>query len=203
MTYDPEKFMETTLRTLKDYVSANLNTSIYSVVMEFPGAIEDSEKLPMKKTIIHFELDDISSSPVGMGDNAFADNYDSVAQTIQPQYAQMHRMNFDVGVWASDRSGGTTARMRAKQQLEFLFGLNSGGIDRLRNFSDNGDGVIEIVSFSGGRFVQDTSENDTRLYRMVDCSLEVRVFSRTPLAIQTPIPTIESHTQNPGLTVIG
>jgi hypothetical protein len=203
VTYDPEKWMESTLRTLKDYATENFNTGIYSIVMEFPGAIVDNEKLPMKKTIIHFELDDVVSRPVGFGDGAFADNYDEVNHEITPQYATMHRLAFDVGVWASDRSGGTTARMRARQTLEFMFGMNAGGINRLRDFSDAGDGVIEIVGFSGGRFVLDTSANDTRLFRMVDCLLEVRVFSRTALAAQEPIPTIETISYNPDLTILG
>lgn len=203
MTYDPEHWMESTMRTLNDYAEANFNTEIYNVVMEFPGPMIDALTDPIKKTVIHFELDDLVSRPVGMGDNAFRDNYDAVAKTIQPQYATMHEMNFDVGIWASDASGGTTFRMRARQTLEFMFGMNSGGIDRLRKFSDNGDGVIEITSFSGGRFVPDTADGGFRLYRMIDGVLQVRVFSRTPLVIQEPIPTIEGHDQASGLNVLG
>src|SRR5438874_8777116 len=110
--YDPEKFLESTSRVLKDYVEANVNTRIYNVIMEFPGADIDSGQLPLQKTIIHFELDDIDSKPVGMGSGMFADNYDSVLQQITPQYASVHRLLWDVGIWASDRSGGTTSRMR-------------------------------------------------------------------------------------------
>lgn len=204
MTYDPEKWFETVSRTLKEYVEANINTRVYSVVMEFPGSIVDSEKLPMKKTLIHFELDALDSAPIGMGDNAFAENYDATDQTITPQYAAMQVFTYDVGVWASDASGGVTQRMRARQALEFLFGINNGGIERLREFSDGGDGMLEIVSFTGGRFVLDRSANDTRLYRMVDCQLVLRVYSRTPLEIQTPIPTIETQLQDQsGLSIIG
>lgn len=201
--YDPEKWFETTMRTLKDYVEANVNTRIYDVVMEFPGATVDSEKLPMKKSIIHFELDALDSGPLGFGDGSFRDNYNATDQTIQPQYAEMQVLTLDVGVWASDSSGGLTARMRARQSLEFLFGMNNGGIKRLQDFSDNGDGRIEILSFTGGRNIQDSNTNGIRLYRMVDCQLVVRVFSRTPISIQPPIPTLEDHTQDPNLQVLG
>lgn len=201
--YDPEHYLESTLRTLKDYAVANFNTQIYEVVMEFPGADMDAGKLPNKKTVIHFELDDDASEAVGFGSNAFENNYDPALQQITPQYATMHTLSFDVGIWASDASGGTTFRMRAKQTLEFMFGMNSGGIERLREFSDNGDGVLEIVGFTGGRFIPDTAENDVRLYRMVDCTLMIRVYSRTPIAIQQPIPTVEDHSQVPNVTIIG
>lgn len=202
MTYDPERYLESTARTLKDYARASFNTGIYDIMMEFPSAATLANKLPLKKTLVHFELDDIDSQPVGMGDGAFAHNYDEDTEQIFPQYAMRHILSWDVGVWASDRSGGTTSRMRARQILNFLFDINAGGIDRLRNFSDAGDGVIEIVSFSGGRFVQDTAANDVRMYRMVDCALDVRVFSRTPLPADG-FPTIQEFPQDPNITIIG
>ena len=196
--------METTLRVLKEYVQDNFNTRIYDIVMEFPGSIVDSGKMPLKKTIIHFELDALDSGPLGFGDGKFADNYDPVLQTITPQYATVNVLTFDVGVWASDKSGGTTMRARARQQLEFLFGVNAGGLTRLMEYSDGGDGGLEILSFSGGRFVLDTSAHDFRLYRMVDCQLILRVFSRTPIPADEPgQPTIEDVIQAPNLTIIG
>src|SRR5207253_1125216 len=118
--YDPEHWLETTVRALKDYMNANLNTRIYDVVMEFPGAIVDAEKMPIKKTIIHFEIDAIDSKPVGLGDNIFASNYDSGLHQNSPQTAERHMINFDVGIWASDRSGGLTSRLRARQTLSNL-----------------------------------------------------------------------------------
>lgn len=198
--YDPEKFFETTVRTLKEFVETNINTRIYDVVMEFPGAQLDSAKLPMKKAIIHFELDDHETKPVGFGDGMFRDNYDSDGREIFPQYASMQMFTFDVGVWSSDGAGGTTTRMRAKQYLNFLFDLNGG--PSLGDFSDNGDGRIEVLSFTGGRFVLDHA-NDVRLYRMVDCQLVLRVYSRTPLPPEG-IPSVESILQdNSGITIIG
>lgn len=200
--YDPEKFFESTFRTLKEYVQTNVNTRIYDIVMEFPGAQLDSAKLPMKKAIIHFELDDHETKPVGFGDGMFKDNYDSVGHEIFPQYASMHTFTIDVGIWASDGAGGVSTRMRAKQYLNFLFDTNNGGSKRLQDFSDNGDGRIEVLSFTGGRFVLDHA-NDVRLYRMVDCQLVLRVYSRTPIPADG-IPSVEAILQdNSGITIIG
>ncbi len=200
--YDPEKFFETTVRTLKEYVEANVNTRIYEVVMEFPGAQLDAGELPLTKGVIHFELDDQESKPVGFGSGMFRDNYNSTSHEIFPQYATVQTFTFDVGVWTSDGSGGTTTRMRAKQYLNFLFDMNNGGSKKFGDFSDNGDGRIEVLSFSGGRFVLDRA-NDVRLYRMVDCQLVLRVYSRTPLP-EDGIPSMESILQdNSGVTIIG
>lgn len=198
--YDPEKFLETTFRTLKEYVETRMNTRVFDVVMEFPGAQIDASEMPMKKSIIHFELDDHETKPVGFGSGMFRDNYDSTDHEIFPQYASIQTFTFDVGVWASDPSGGTSSRMRAKQYLNFIFDLNGGS--GLGDFSDNGDGRIEVLSFSGGRFVLDHA-NDVRLYRMVDCQLVLRVFSRTPLP-DAGIPSLETILQdNSGVTIIG
>lgn len=198
--YDPEKFLESTVRTIKEYVETYINTRIYEVVMEFPGALYDAGEMPMKKTVIHFELDDQEGKPVGFGDGMFADNYVAGVGNF-PQYAAVQLFTFDVGIWASDSSGGTTSRMRAKQYLSFLLDMNNGGAKKLGDFSDNGDGRIEVLSFSGGRFVLD-SANDVRLYRMVDCQLVVRVYSRTPIPSISE-PAIEEIDQAPNLTIIG
>jgi hypothetical protein len=202
MTYDPEDWLITTVRTLKSYVVDTINApKVYDVVMEFPGAQIDAEKLPISKTIIHFELDAVTELPVGFGDTPMVWNYNAAAFSVQPQWAHVHRMNFDVGIWASDKSGGTTQRMRARQWLTRLFQLPEGA-ERLRKYSDAGDGVIEVLSFSGGRFLQDTA-NDVRQYRMVDGTLEIRVYSRTPLDDSEVAPAIEEIDQAPGLTIIG
>jgi hypothetical protein len=197
--YDPEKWLETTLRGIKDYVTANLNTRIYEIVMEFPGPKLDDSKLPIRKSIIHFEIDDIVDRPVGLGDDPMEWNYD-VAGIVNPQWAAMHQINFDVGIWTSDDSGGTTARMRAKQELQRLFGFPP-SVNALRAATNGGDGCVEIIRYTGGSFTLDTI-NDVRMYRMVNGELDVRVFSRTPLS-DTPGPAIEEIVQSPGLTIIG
>lgn len=202
MTYDPESWLETTSRTIKQYVIDGLNApNVWDVVMQFPGADIDAQTQPISKTIIHFEIDDIVERPLGFGDAPHRDNYDAAAGTIQPQWASIHEINFDVGIWASDRSGGTTSRMRARQHLTRLFGIPQGLVS-LRNYSDNGDGVIELLRFSGGRDILDFS-NDVKLYRMVDASLDIRVFSRTPLADAAIETAIDEIVQAPNLTILG
>lgn len=195
----PEKWLETATRGIKDYVEANINTRIYDVRMEFPGADLDANKMPLRKSIIHFEIDDMIDAPIGLGDRPMVDNYNEVDETVNPQWAAMHRINFDVGIWSSDDSGGTTARMRGKQELQRLFGFPS-SIDALRAATDGGDGVVEILRYSGGTFTVDRI-NDVRVFRMVNGELEVRVFSRTPL--QEPVQAIEEIVQSSGLTILG
>lgn len=201
--YDPEEWLLSTIRTIKQYVIDGLAApNVYDVVMEFPGAALDLQKVPLTKTLIHFEIDDIPSSPLGFGDSPARDNYDSMNQQNQPQWAEIVEINFDVGVWASAKSGGITQRARARQSLGYLFGYPQ-GVENLRAYSDNGDGVIEIIRpLEGGHFAIDRI-NDVPVYRMVNCSLDVRVFSRTPLVQAPVVPTIEEIDQNPNLTIIG
>lgn len=200
--FDPEHWLETTVRGIKDYVTDNINTRIYDVRMEFPGSDLDSGKIkmPMRQTIIHFEIDDMPDRPIGFGDRPMVENYNVVDDTVNPQWAAMHMINFDVGIWASDDSGGTTQRMRAKQELQRLFGFPP-SIAALRAATDGGDGAVEILRYSGGNFTVDTI-NDVRVYRMVNGELEVRVFSRTPLS-DIPAPAITGIDQSPGLTILG
>jgi len=197
--FDPEHWMESANRCLKSYVESNINTRIYSVVMAFPAPQIAEIKMPLHKTLIHFEVDAIDDRVVGMGQNYFALNYDDVTKTVNPQEAREVHINFDVGVWSSDASGGLTARMRARQSLTLLFGGQLAK-QRLIDATDGGDGYLEILSFSGGRFVMDM-QNDFRLYRMVDCTLVLRIFSRTPLLPEGG-PTIEDIQQDPNLSIV-
>lgn len=202
MTYQAEDWLLSTYRTLKSYVIDTINApNVYDVVMEFPGADVDAGKMPLRKIIIHFEIDDIDEQPLGMGDRPAVDNYSAGTSEITPQWAHIHVVNFDVGIWASDAEGGTTSRMRARQWLTRLFSIPEGA-EHLRDYSDGGDGVIEILSFSGGRNVIDRV-NDMRLYRMVDCTLVCRVFSRTPIEDAVTVPAIDEIDQAPNLTIIG
>lgn len=195
----PEKWLETAVRGIKDYVEANLNTRIYEVVMEFPGASLDASKMPLRKTLIHFEIDSSVDSVVGLSPNPMVENY-VANEGVYPQWGGVHVLNFDVGIWASDDSGGTTARMRARQELQRLFGFGS-SIDALRAATDGGDGCVEIVRYSGGNFAVD-SIGDVRVYRSVNAELEVRVYSRTPIPSEAG-PAIEEVIQAPNLSIIG
>jgi hypothetical protein len=198
--YNPEKWLETTMRGIHDYVDDNVDGSVYNVIMEFPGPLLDEQKMPIDRTIIHFEIDDIRTRPLGLGDDPAEWNYDEDTQSVNPQWATVHEIALDVGIWSSDRSGGTTSRMRAFQILQNLFGTPA-SVQSLRAATTGNDGGVEILRYSGGSAAIDTV-NDVRMYRMVDGQLEVRVFSRTPLS-DVPAPAIEEIVQSPGLTILG
>ena len=198
MGYDPEHHLESTVRELQSYVLDNINTRIYQVVMEFPGAMIDAMKMPMRKTIIHFGIDAQDDRFMWADPMTEEDNGDG---TVTPRWAAEHRLNFDVGIWASDDSGGTTSRMRAAQILHSLFGYPA-SITNLRASSDGGDGTLDIIRYSGGMSAQDRV-NDIRLYRMVNGELEIRVFSRSPATLVPPVPAIEDIVQAPNLTILG
>jgi hypothetical protein len=205
LTYDPEIWLESAVREIKNYTTAGITalvpngTSVYDVVMEFPGPALDDSKNPLQKTLIHFEIDDMRDGPVGLGENIFADNYDPDTGSVKPQYAGTHLINFDVGVWASAKSGGVTARLRAKQLLFDLFGSPKGMME-FHAYTDGGDGRVEVISFQGGRNIADKI-NDVPVYRTIDGQLVVRVYSRTALS-DTAEPAIEEIIQAPELEII-
>ena len=210
-TYNPEIHMESLSRCLKEYAEdglhasvkneagASVGNSVYSVVMEFPGTEISGLKVPLDKTIIHFAIDDVEDRVVGLGDNIFANNHDPIDSTVNPQEARQHVVNFDVGIWSSDRSGGITARLRAQQTLVRLF-LGSIAQARIREATHGGNGCLEILRYSGGNFATERI-NDVDVYRMMGAELVIRVFSRTPV-LDEPLPAIESIVQVPGLTIL-
>lgn len=210
MTFDPENWLESTTREIENYVMGGFTTAvldnnnqpagdqIYDVIMEFPGPLLDTMDNPLQKTLIHFEIDDAQDRMLGLGENIYADNYDAVTQTVNPQYAGTHIINFDVGIWASAESGGTTSRLRAKQILYDLLGAPSGRL-AFQAITDGGDGRVEIMDYTGGRFIRDTI-NDVPVFRMIDGQLVVRVYSRTKLS-DTPGPAIEEIDQGPDLSI--
>lgn len=200
--YDPELWLETVIRGIKDYIEANIDTAVYDVVMEFPGPTLDASEVPLRKALIHFEVDDIQTHEVGFSEKAMEDNFDDpgggATTTTNPQWASIVLINFDVGVWTSDACGGTTQRMRAIRTLhQFLAPPHA--IELLRTATDGGDGGIEILKFQGGNFIEDTI-NDVRVYRSINGGLDVKVFSRTPISV-TPTTAIDTIVQDPNLSV--
>ena len=213
--YDPENWLETSMRCLKEYAREefnravkdddlnNIGDQIYEIIMEFPESEDILKLMPVPKTIVHFEIDEIDNDILGFGEGHHALNYDSFLQLIEPQEAGIHLIDLDVGIWASTRSGGLTARLRAYQILRMLFHgplANQELFNRTQSYDDNGrsEGGLEITDFTGGRFIQDRI-NDVPIFRMIDCSLKIRVFSRSPIFSQ--VPTIEEVTQIPELII--
>lgn len=205
--FDPEIAVESTTRAVKDYAETSLRLDpedsasemFADVVMEFPGTKLDEQKAPLVRPLVHFEIDSLVVTPVGIGDNEFADNYDESLGTVNPQYASVIVVNFDVGIWTSARSGGTTMRMRIFQRLLNAFGGNAAS-EKFRTATDGGDGGIEIRDFGGGRFTSDTI-NDVPVFRSVNGELIVRCYSRTPISTQSA-PAIQEIDQDPSLMVV-
>lgn len=210
-TYNPEIHMESLSRCLKEYAEDGFNNAIkdeggtpsglelHDIVMEFPGTEISGMKVPLAKTLIHFAIDDVEDRLVGLGDNVFAWNHDPILDTVNPQEARMHMVNFDVGIWSSDRSGGVTSRLRAQQILTNLF-LGSIAQGRIREATHGGNGCLEILRYSGGNFATERI-NDVDVYRMMGAELIIRVYSRTQIS-DTPLPAIDSIVQAPGLTIL-
>lgn len=211
-TYNPEIWMESLTRCLKEYVETGFDEAVlddmnnpvglqvYTVIMEFPSTEKIISMLPSKQTVVHLEIDDITNRPLGFGKPISNYNYDAIAQEMKPQEVKQHVVNFDLGIWAYDKSGGTTARLRA---LEILTDLFQGwkAQQRMDEAVDVGDGRIEILMFEGGRFITDKI-NDIDVYRTVNSSMDVRVFSRDALPDDAQaVPTIESAIQDENLTI--
>lgn len=191
-TYDPEHWLESATRAIKEYAENNLDET-YKVIMEFPSSDTLNELVPLEKTIIHFEIDAIEDRLLGLGES-FIFTYDATAHTTLQQSVGIHLINFDVGVWASAKSGGSTSRLRAKQALTEMF-QGKQAQDNLDAAASTGDGRIEILNYTGGRFLTDRI-NDVDVYRMIDCSMDVRVFSRTPTPPAVSAPALEEILQN-------
>ena len=113
--------------------------------------------------------------------------------------AQIHILNVDVGVWATDRSGGTTSRLRAKQILQNALG-GAMAITKMREFSYGGEGRIEFLSYTGGRFVVDKI-NDMQVFRIAESTLTARVFSRSPADPSMDGPAIMEIPIDPNLKI--
>jgi hypothetical protein len=204
--FDPEDWLVSMKRGLEAYVKNGFQQSVtgrqgdlvYEVIFEFPSGDMMAKKVPLKKPVIHFEVDEIRPSLVGFGDNVFAWNFNETDYSVKPQEAAENVVNFDVGIWTSDTSGGTTTRLRIYQILEQLF-IGKRAKEALLKATDGGDGGVEILRYRGGRFLSEHI-NDVLVYRMVDSELEVRVFSRTPKPFLAE-PAIQGITQDPQLTI--
>ena len=116
------------------------------------------------------------------------------------QAAHRHLLNFDVGIWSSDRAGGLTTRLRAYAVLNNIF-LGALAQEAVKRFTSSGDGYLELMEFTGGRFITERV-NDVNMYRTVDATLIIRVFSRTPRDMFPPAPAIEDIDQAPHLSII-
>lgn len=210
MTFDPSDWLITTTRSLKDYLderfasavmSGNTGSGldIYEIIMLTEDSSAPAKPMDMTKTIIALEIDDIDTRPVGVGTNIFnSDIVDGTVLapgTVTDQQAQRRVINFDVGIWATDDTGGSTNRMRAYYLLDKFL---SGEIARQKCMAYT-EGV-EILYYRSGRFITETID-DVRVFRVVGAELEVRVFSRDDA--DPDILVDQEPTQQPELEIQG
>ena len=210
--YNPEDWLQSATRSLKRYAEDAFHRSVrdgngnpcgldvYEIRMVWPGTEIDNAKVPLEKTIIHFELDNLMNEVIGFGDDVYAQEYDPVNRSVIQQAAHRHFLSFDVGIWSSDRAGGLTMRLRAYEILNNIF-LGALAQQSVKTFTSQGDGYLELMEFTGGRFITERV-NDVNLYRTVDAGLMIRVFSRTPRDMFPAAPAIEEIDQVPHLSII-
>jgi hypothetical protein len=210
--FDPEEWLRTATRSLKQYAERAFHRSVldengnycgkdvYEIRMVWPGTEIDVTRVPLDKTIIHFEIDNLLNEVLGFGDGIFYQEYDAEDRSIVRQAAHRHMLNFDVGIWTSDRAGGLTMRLRAYEILNNIF-HGSLAQEAVKNFTSNDDGYLELMEFTGGRFITERI-NDVNMYRTVETSLVFRVYSRTPRDMFPPAPAIEDIEQDPNLSII-
>jgi hypothetical protein len=196
VVFDPQQWVVSLFRTLKDYVLDEIDGDVFEVVFEFPAANSAPELMPNEKALIHFSIDDIENRTFGFGHNVVKETIIEPAGgnpgTVQGHEAGCHYVNFDVGIWAADFSGGVTVRLQGYQALMSLF-YGAAAFKKLRERG------VEIVSYNGGRFITERI-NDVPIFRTIDSELVVRVYSERLLV---PDGYVESIEQEPGLTIDG
>lgn len=188
-------------RALKTYIDADVDADIYEVVMGYPSANDLDRILPLKKTLIHFEIEDIREQAVGLGDNYLGAAYDDSpipgGRKVEYWEAHTHEVDMDVGVWSSAESGGVTSRLEARTILSKLF---TGGTAYKKCMAVT-DG-IHIQKFGGGRNLIDAF-GDIPLWRTVDMILTVQVFSRTKVPPVEYIDGLDAILQAPAVEIGG
>ena len=200
-TYNPDLWATTMWRALKTYIDGIVDEDIYSVVLGYPTAKDLDQLLPLKKTIIHFDIEDMPERPLGLGDNyvdaAFDDTAPPDGQMVEYWEAHYHEVLFDIGVWASAESGGVTSRLEARTLLTKLF-TGTTAYEACMTVTDG----VHIHRFTGGRNLVD-GFGDIPLWRMVDIALTIQVFSRTKVPPVEYIAGITDVIQEPEIEIGG
>lgn len=184
--FSPDSWLTTAFAAFTDYISTEIDKyvrddasdpvglQVYDLVMDYPHSDELPKAGEFTKTIIHLSLDDVDNRRLGFGDGvvSWTEIPGVDGSTLSPEEAQMHTLNFDVGVWASDQSGGVSSRLRAYEMLDYIFNG-----EMARQKANAVTGGVEIIGYQSGRFVPDKI-NDIRVFRVVGAEVVVRVFSR-------------------------
>lgn len=174
--YDPTRYLTTTKRVLKDYVTDKLVADptigdVVDVQMSFPDTRDWTLKSPLERSVVHFELDDDPEVRLGFGVPQAQEDGDDPDTVVLSEPA-LHMLNFDVGIWTSPQSGGETKRMQIREALYSIFGPAGARQD----ITQATDGIV-VVSYDGGSDVLDRV-NDLPVYRTTQIVLVVKVFSK-------------------------
>ena len=150
--------------------------------MEWPSTTDLGKMMPLSKTLIHFEIDSVTNMPIGFGEQKDV-TVDPVSGITTEFECRRHDVNFDVGIWSSARSGGTTARLNAYQLLTEMF-VGPSAYFALKEIG------IELMGFTGFACIREEID-DIEVFRAMDMTLMLRVYSQKALddgqAIQTII----------------
>jgi hypothetical protein len=181
--FNPDRWITSMFNALTDFITSEIDGYVvenangnpvglqaFEISMDFPEASDLPQSSEFSKTIIHFAIDNIDNRRLGLGLQAV--NAQETSSEITYQEGRQHLVNFDIGVWASDKSGGPSSRLQAYEMLDAILATDSA---RVKCHASTGG--IEIRQFNAGRFVTETA-NDLRVFRIVGAELDVRVFSR-------------------------
>jgi hypothetical protein len=182
--FNPTLWLTTLIDAVENYVKTEIaqyvlngaGLQVYEIIMDDPASNDSPIMVPLEKTIIHFAVDDVDNTRVGFGpqyiDEVETEGTVDAAGTVIPYEAVERVVAFDVGVWATDSTGGASALYAAYEALSSLF---SGDVARER--MNDVTGGVEIRTFTNGRFVKE-SINDVRVHRIVGADLTLRVYSK-------------------------
>jgi hypothetical protein len=196
--FDPVEWLVTATRSLGSYVTSKVNAATTDVEMSFPDTRDWTKDTPLAKSLIHFEQDHMDSPVWGFGNpgkEVFTESPDGGVTPAKWRVdeAQRHELNFDVGVWASAESGGATSRMRLVQLLANIFTVASA-----KQAMYDATGGLWVVSFTGGRNEIDRI-NDLPMWRALDMTLILRVFSKHP-GVDEVVPDVAAQDQELTIT---
>lgn len=188
--YNPGDPFLSLFRALESYLEQYIDQELYTLVAGFPSADDLGNFQPFPKTIIHYDIDDIQNPILGFGSNKILQQFHDDG-TVTEIEARQHVVSWDIGVWASDRSGGITSRLVAYQLLNSLFHGT-----QVFHLVEDAYG-FEILSFVGGNFIKEEI-NDMPIYRVTNMSLTTKIFSSVD---QIPLPVPSGFDFEPGIMI--
>jgi hypothetical protein len=194
--YDPEDWLVSCTRALVSSIKWSLNDPNVIVESAFPTADDLLQWTPLAKPVIHVNRDDIENPVLGFGTpgvDEFVPGPGGVGGSWRLKEAQLHLVNFDVGVWVSAEQGGETRRMQLVQALTDMF---SRPVAK-KTMKEVTEGLW-VESFTGGRDDVDRI-NDLPVWRAMEMTLILRVVSRHVPAIYQVVP--ENFDQDQDLTI--